>query len=93
MNQDLSIVTLVLHASLIVQLVMVGLLLTSVSSWTVIFGKLFGLRRVRRENEHFEREFWAGKSLNDLYTDATKRSDSRVLTSEQVKRVGATVGD
>ena len=76
MNQDLSIVTLVLHASIIVQLVMVGLLLTSISSWTVIFGKLFGLRRVRRENENFEREFWAGKNLNDLYTDATKRSES-----------------
>jgi biopolymer transport protein TolQ len=76
MNQDLSIVTLVLHASLVVQIVMVGLLLTSLVSWTVIFGKLFGLRRVRGENEEFEREFWAGKNLNDLYNDATKRADN-----------------
>ncbi len=37
MNQDFSIVTLVLHASLVVQLVMAGLLITSVASWTVIF--------------------------------------------------------
>jgi len=73
MNQDLSIVTLVLHASFVVKIVMAGLLLTSLASWTVIFGKLFGLRRVRIDNEEFEREFWAGKNLNDLFTDATKR--------------------
>ena len=73
MNQDLSIVTLVLQASFVVQVVMVGLLLTSLASWTVIFGKLFGLRRVRAENDEFEREFWAGKNLTDLYNDAIKR--------------------
>ena len=73
MNQDLSIVTLVLQASFVVQIVMVGLLITSLVSWTVIFGKLFGLRRVRVNNEEFEREFWAGKNLNDLYNDAVKR--------------------
>ena len=76
MNQDLSIITLVLHASFVVQVVMAGLMLTSLASWTVIFGKLFGLRRVRNENEDFEREFWAGKNLNDLYNDATKRADA-----------------
>ncbi|HJV95707.1 MAG TPA: protein TolQ [Albitalea sp.] len=73
MNQDLSIFTLVLHASLVVQVVMAGLLLTSLASWTVIFGKLFGLRRVRSENDEFERGFWTGKNLNDLY-DAAQRN-------------------
>ena len=72
MNQDLSIVTLVLQASLVVQIVMAGLLLTSLASWTVIFGKLFGLRGIRAANDEFEREFWAGRNLNDLYADATK---------------------
>ena len=57
MNQDFSIVSLILHASLVVQLVMAGLLLTSLASWTVIFGKLFGLRKVRSTNDDFEREF------------------------------------
>jgi len=76
MNQDLSIFTLILHASLVVQVVMGGLMLTSLASWTVIFGKLFGLRRVRNDNEEFEREFWAGKNLNELYADATKRSQT-----------------
>jgi biopolymer transport protein TolQ len=74
MTQDLSIVTLVLHASLVVQLVMVGLMLASLASWTVIFGKLFGLRKVRAGNDEFEREFWAGRNLNDLFADATKKA-------------------
>jgi biopolymer transport protein TolQ len=66
MGQDLSITALVLQASLVVQLVMAGLLLTSLASWTVIFGKLFGLRRTRNSNEEFEREFWSGRSLTEL---------------------------
>ena len=71
-QQEFSIVTLVLHASFVVQLVMAGLLIASLASWTVIFGKLFGLRRVRNANDDFEREFWAGKNINELYSDATK---------------------
>ncbi len=76
MNQDLSILSLVVHASFVVQAVMAGLMLASLASWTVIFGKLFGLRRVRAANEDFEREFWAGRNLNDLYGDATRRADA-----------------
>jgi biopolymer transport protein TolQ len=53
MTQDMSIVSLVLQASLVVQLVMAGLLVVSLASWTVIFGKLFGLKRVRTRNEGF----------------------------------------
>ena len=75
MNQNLDIVSMVLQASFVVQLVMIGLLLTSLASWTVIFGKLFGLRRVRAQNEEFEREFWTGKNLSDLYADAARNAD------------------
>ncbi|MEO7008244.1 MAG: protein TolQ [Caldimonas sp.] len=76
MNQDFSILTLVVQASFVVQLVMAGLMLASLASWTVIFGKLFGLKRVRALNEEFEREFWAGRNLNELYADATRRTDA-----------------
>jgi biopolymer transport protein TolQ len=74
MNQDFSIVPLVLHASTVVQVVMAGLMIASLASWTVIFGKLFGLRRVKAANDEFEREFWAGRNLNDLYADATRHN-------------------
>ncbi len=76
MNQDLSIVSLVLHASFVVQIVMAGLVLVSLTSWTVIFGKLFGLRRVRGSNEEFEREFWSGRSLTELHTAVGQKTDT-----------------
>ena len=80
MNQDLSIVSLVLHASFVVQLVIAGLLLTSLASWTVIFAKLFGLRAVRQGNDAFEREFWSGKNLNDLYAAAGASGGNAPIT-------------
>mgnify|MGYP005812309173 CR=1 FL=1 len=76
MNQDFSIVTLVTQASFVVQIVMAGLLLVSLASWTVIFGKLFGLRRVRNGNENFEREFWSGRSLAEMNQAVTTRPET-----------------
>ena len=79
MNQDFSIITLVLHASFVVQLVMAGLLATSLASWTVIFGKLFGLRRLRQGNDAFEHEFWSGKNLTDLFNTASSNAQSATM--------------
>jgi len=74
MNQDMSILHLVLGASIVVQLVMLLLIVVSVASWAAIFRKLFALRRVRALNESFEREFWSGTSLNDLFATAAKNA-------------------
>ena len=74
MNQDLSILHMVLNASLVVQLVMLLLILISVSSWAAIFRKLFAINRVKSLNDLFEREFWSGTSLNDLFGAATKNA-------------------
>ena len=74
MNQDLSILHLVLNASVVVQLVMLLLVVISISSWAAIFRKLFALNRVKSLNDKFEREFWSGTSLNDLFAAATKNA-------------------
>ncbi|MFD0666353.1 protein TolQ [Ramlibacter sp. MAHUQ-53] len=74
MNQDMSILTLVLHASWVVQLVMALLVTVSVASWAAIFRKLISLKRIKALNEDFEREFWSGTSLNDLYAAAAKNA-------------------
>jgi biopolymer transport protein TolQ len=74
MNQDLSILHLVLNASFVVQAVMLLLMLVSISSWAAIFRKYFALNRVKSLNEAFEREFWSGTSLNDLFAEATKNA-------------------
>ena len=74
MNQDLSILHLVLNASLVVQLVMLLLVVVSISSWAAIFRKLFALRRVKSLNENFEREFWSGTNINELFASAIKNA-------------------
>ncbi|MEJ5988373.1 protein TolQ [Ramlibacter sp. PS3R-8] len=74
MNQNLSILQLVLGASLVVQLVMLLLLIVSVASWAAIFRKLFSLRRVNALNDDFERDFWSGTSLNDLFSAAAQNA-------------------
>ncbi len=74
MNQDLSILHLVLNASIVVQAVMLLLVLVSVASWAAIFRKLFAVRRIKALNEAFEREFWSGTSLNDLFAAAAKNA-------------------
>jgi biopolymer transport protein ExbB/TolQ len=57
-TQDLSIVSLVLNASLLAQAVMALLLLLSLMSWTFIFRKWFAIRRARGQTERFERDVW-----------------------------------
>jgi biopolymer transport protein TolQ len=74
MNQDMSILTLVLHASWVVQAVMLLLLGVSIASWAAIFKKLVALGRVKRLDERFERDFWSGTSLNDLYAAAAQNA-------------------
>ena len=73
-SQDMSILSLVLQASWVVQLVMLILVAGSVASWATIFRKAAALKRVRKLNEEFEEDFWSGNSLNDLYTRATQNA-------------------
>ena len=74
MNQDLSIVTLLLHASGVVQAVVALLLVVSIASWAVIFSKSTVLSRVTKENTNFEHAFWSGTSMHDLYNTAIQKT-------------------
>jgi biopolymer transport protein TolQ len=74
MNNDLSILQLVLGASWVVQLVMLLLVGVSIASWAAIFGKLFALSRVKSLNDAFERDFWSGTSLNELFAAAAQNA-------------------
>ena len=76
MNQDLSIVQLVINASFVVQIVMLLLLAVSVASWAAIFRKLRALKGVRELNDDFERSFWSGTSLNELFSAAAQNAKS-----------------
>ena len=74
MNQDFSIIHLLLNASWVVQAVVLLLMGVSVASWTAIFRKAIALKQIKSLNESFERDFWSGTSLNDLYASATSNA-------------------
>ncbi len=69
MGSELSILDLVLHASLVVQLVLLVLVLASIVSWTMIFDRSWTLRRANRAADAFEQRFWSGGDLSALYRD------------------------
>ena len=69
-THDMSVISLVANASVLVQLVMLLLLLASLFSWYYIFIKVFVLKRADRLANDFEKEFWSGADLNDLYQRA-----------------------
>jgi biopolymer transport protein TolQ len=74
MNQDLSIVSLILHASWVVQFVVALLIGVSIASWAAIFRKIIALKKVQQLNAEFDREFWSGTSLNDLFAGAAQNA-------------------
>ncbi|MBC7207159.1 MAG: protein TolQ [Methyloversatilis sp.] len=70
LSEDLSIISLVMHASLLVKLVMALLVGISFMSWYWIFRKSFAIRAARLSSDKFELEFWSGGDLNALFQSA-----------------------
>jgi len=69
-THDMSVLGLITGASVLVQLVMAALLLASLLSWYYIFLKTFTFKRSTRQADEFEKEFWSGGDLNELYQRA-----------------------
>lgn len=67
---DLSILTLITNASVLVKMVMGLLLVVSLVSWYWIFRKWFAIRGARSKTLKFERDFWSGGDLNSLFQSA-----------------------
>ena len=75
MEQHVSILSLVLNASFVVQLVMLLLLVASILSWAVIVQRGRLLKRSKTELEEFEALFWSGVDLNNLFRDCQQKFD------------------
>ena len=75
MTADLSILDLVLQASVLVQLVMLSLLAASVVSWTIIFRKWRIMNEARQAADAFEDEFWSGTDLVSIYNNVNAKGD------------------
>jgi biopolymer transport protein TolQ len=76
MNTDLSIVSLVLEASIVVKIVLGILLLASIASWAVIIEKQRLVKRAIRNADEFEASFWSGGDLASLYRDVSQGDEA-----------------
>ena len=72
----MSVLSLITSASVLVQIVMLVLLLASLLSWYYIFLKIFTFKRATRLAEEFEKKFWSGADLNELYQRAVAARDT-----------------
>ena len=73
MSADLSLITLISEASLLVKLVMLTLLIISMYSWTLIFKKRGEIAQAKYNADKFEDKFWSGNELNNLYEEIASR--------------------
>jgi len=69
-QQDISILGLIFHASFIVQLVMLALFIASLASWYFIFQRRSFFNLAKKAQLAFEERFWSGMDLNQLYKEA-----------------------
>ena len=75
MTDYFSIYSLILNASIVVQLVIGILLLASIGSWVIIVEKWIVTNNAFKEFFLFEQFFWSGESLNDIYDDLKAKED------------------
>ena len=69
MNTDLSLISLILDASLVVKAVLLMLLLVSVVSWAIIIEKSRLLKQVTGAADEFEASFWSGGDVSEIYRE------------------------
>jgi biopolymer transport protein TolQ len=70
---DFSLIALFLRASLTVKIVMIVLILASFWSWATIIQKLIAYAAARKDASGFDRRFWSGEPLDDLYDRMSER--------------------
>jgi biopolymer transport protein TolQ len=73
MGPDVSVIGLLLNASIPVQIVMLLLMIASLMSWSIIFTKRRLIRKTKAASDDFEASFWSGGDLNTLYQSASRK--------------------
>src|SRR5260221_407191 len=77
---DFSLLSLFFQSHVVVKVVIIGLLLSSVWSWAIIVDKTLLYSRVRRQMDRFEKVFWSGQSLEELYRSLTGRTPTAMAS-------------
>ncbi|MFV0276091.1 MAG: protein TolQ [Parahaliea sp.] len=90
MEDQLSLIDLVLHASITVQLVMALLLLASMVSWYMIVQRIIYFRNCQNDMIDFEEKFWSGIDLSQLYREGNERTaeGQTIVGMESIFRAG-----
>jgi biopolymer transport protein TolQ len=90
LEEQLSLIDLVLHASFTVQLVMLILLVASMLSWYMIVQRFIYFRNARDEMYLFEERFWSGIDLSQLYREGNENAEDGhpMLGMESIFRAG-----
>ncbi|WP_039912923.1 protein TolQ [Cellvibrio mixtus] len=86
-ENNLSIAHLILNASFLVQVVMLILVMASVISWAMIFQRERYQRKASGAFSYFEKQFWSGIDLNQLYRQSNGRNEM-VEGIESIFRAG-----
>ena len=76
---DFSIVTLFMRADLVVKLVMISLVLASIFSWALIIDKIKIFKKIFKETDIAEDQFWSSKSAGDFYKKTSSSSDNPLV--------------
>ena len=89
-QDDLSIISLILNASFLVQSVMAILFVASVMSWIMIVQRGIFLHQAQSNFVEFEDTFWSGVDLEQLYQQLTIKAKEDGVTNgiENIFRAG-----
>jgi biopolymer transport protein TolQ len=77
---EISVIALFLQAHIVVKAIIIGLLLASIWSWAIIVDKTILYSRVRHQMDRFEKLFWSGQSLEELYRSLTGRTPTAMAS-------------
>ena len=75
MSEELSFWSLIVNASVLVQIVMLMLVLASLVSWVMIFERTQVLSKAARGINSFEEKFWSGMDLIQLFRQVNANPD------------------
>ena len=87
-GSDLSLFSLIWEASLPVQAVMLILVIASMASWKIIYLKIKMLKMAEQNTDDFEKIFWSGGSLSNLYESVSVKPPKDILGLPVIFKAG-----
>lgn len=87
---SINVWSLILEATIVVQLVMLILLLASIISWVMIVQRWLVLNSAEQGMSGFEKRFWSGMDLSQLYREGSDQQKANKPTGgmENIFRAG-----